>query len=190
MVYLNRIYTKSGDAGETSLGDGHRVPKTDLRIRAYGGVDELNSVLGLAAACGQESNLAAILFRIQNDLFDVGADLCVPETDRPPAYTPLRVTESQVNQLEQWIDAANEKLAPLTSFILPGGSVAAAYLHLARTVCRRVEIGVLELSAREPINPQIAIYLNRLSDLLFVFARAANDDGRKDVLWVPGANRA
>ncbi len=189
MVYLNRIYTKSGDGGETSLGDGRRVPKTDLRIRAYGGVDELNAVLGLTVASRPSDDLARTLTHIQNDLFDVGADLCVPESDEPPAHSPLRVTKAQVEQLEHWIDAANEQLSPLTSFILPGGSVVAAHLHHARTVCRRVEIGVLELTAQERVNPQVAIYLNRLSDLLFVLARAANDNGRGDVLWVPGANR-
>lgn len=189
MVYLNRIYTRTGDAGETSLGDGRRVSKTDLRIAAYGGVDELNSVLGLTLAAGLEADLAAMVRRIQNDLFDLGADLCVPESDPAPAHPPLRVTAPQVDQLERWIDAANERLQPLTSFILPGGTPAAAHLHHARTVCRRVEIGVLELAARDRLNPQVAIYLNRLSDLLFVFARVANDNGRADILWVPGANR-
>jgi cob(I)alamin adenosyltransferase len=189
MVYLNRIYTKSGDGGETSLGDGYRVPKTDSRIRAYGGVDELNAVLGLVLAFRPTDDLARTLAHIQNDLFDVGADLCVPESDDPPSRTPLRVTETQVEQLEQWIDAVNERLSPLTSFILPGGSTIAAHLHLARTVCRRVEIGVLELAAHKQINPQVTIYLNRLSDLLFVLARAANDNGQADVLWIPGANR-
>ena len=189
MVYLNRIYTKSGDGGETSLGDGRRVPKTDLRIRGYGGVDELNSVLGLALSSRPTDDLARTLSHIQNDLFDVGADLCVPESDEPPAYTPLRVTQSQVEQLERWIDAATERLSPLNSFILPGGSTVAAHLHHARTVCRRVEIGVLELAAHERVSPQVAIYLNRLSDLLFVLARVANDNGKADVLWVPGANR-
>ena len=189
MVYLNRIYTKTGDGGDTSLGDGRRVPKTDLRIAAYGGVDELNAVLGVTLAAGLPPELAAIVLRIQNDLFDVGADLCVPESEPPPARPPLRITASQVEQLEHWIDAANERLQPLTSFILPGGSPAAAHLHHARTVCRRVEIGVVELAARDRINPQVVIYLNRLSDLLFVAARVANNDGRNDVLWIPGANR-
>ena len=189
MVYLNRIYTKTGDGGDTSLGDGRRVPKTDLRIGAYGGVDELNAVLGVTLAAGLPPDLAAIVLRIQNDLFDVGADLCVPESEVPPAHPPLRITVSQVEQLERWIDAANERLQPLTSFILPSGSAAAAHLHHARTVCRRVEIGVVELAARDRINPRVVIYLNRLSDLLFVLARVANNDGRNDVLWIPGANR-
>ena len=191
MVYLNRIYTKTGDTGETSLGDGRRVPKTDSRIVAYGAVDELNSTLGCVIA-EQDRDVVAcadILTRIQNDLFDVGADLCVPESNEPPAYAPLRVTADQVAQLEHWIDAANERLESLKSFILPGGSATAARLHVARTVCRRSEIEVLRLSANERINPQVVIYLNRLSDLLFVLARCANDDGKNDVLWVPGANR-
>lgn len=189
MVYLNRIYTKSGDQGETSLGDGRRVPKTHPRIAAYGGVDELNSVLGVAIAAGLAAPLAAQLTHIQNDLFDLGADLCVPESDTPPEFPPLRMTPAQVAQLERWIDAATEQLEPLTSFILPGGSAAAAHLHLARTVCRRVEIGVLELAGRERVNTQAVIYLNRLSDLLFVLARLANDGGRADVLWTPGKHR-
>jgi cob(I)alamin adenosyltransferase len=189
MVYLNRIYTKTGDSGETSLGDGRRVSKTDPRIVAYGTVDELNSTLGCALASEQNSHLSDILIRIQNDLFDVGADLCIPETDKPPEYVPLRVTSNQVTQLEHWIDATNENLKPLTSFILPGGTVLAARLHLARTVCRRAEIEVLRLSAIERINSQVVIYLNRLSDLLFVLARAANQNGQLDILWVPGANR-
>ena len=130
-----------------------------------------------------------MLTSIQNDLFDVGADLCVPETDTPPAYTPLRVTPQQVAQLERWIDSSNEKLQPLSSFILPAGSIASANLHVARTVCRRTEIEVLRLAHVERINPQVQIYLNRLSDLLFVLARCANHDGKSDVLWIPGANR-
>lgn len=192
MVYLNRIYTRTGDDGTTSLGDGSRVSKTDVRIAGYGGVDELNAILGivLAAAADLPNDLVPILLRIQNDLFDVGADLCVPESTVPAEHPPLRVTAGQVEHLERWIDGANEHLQPLTSFVLPGGSLAAAHLHHARTVCRRVEIGVLELAERDPVNPQVAIYLNRLSDLLFVFARVANDNGASDVLWVPGANRS
>ena len=189
MVYLNSIYTKTGDQGQTSLGDGRRVAKTDQRIVAYGTVDELNSVLGCVLSLGPSADIAPILTQIQNDLFDVGADLCVPESDQPLAYAPLRVTEDQVGQLERWIDAANTRLQPLNSFILPGGSAVAAQLHVARTVCRRSEIEVLRLKEMEWINPQIVIYLNRLSDLLFVFARCANNDGKDDVLWVPGAHR-
>jgi cob(I)alamin adenosyltransferase len=186
MVYLHRIYTKTGDAGETSLGDGRRVPKTDRRIVAYGGVDELNSVLGVVAAAGLDEPYAERLRTIQNDLFDMGADLCVPEADPPPPTPPLRLSPDHVVRLERWIDAETERLPPLASFVLPGGTTSAAALHWARAVCRRVEIGVLELAAREPVNPQVAIYLNRLSDLLFVWARVANDLGRNDVLWVPG----
>jgi cob(I)alamin adenosyltransferase len=186
MVYLNRIYTKSGDSGETSLGDGSRVPKTHPRITAYGGVDELNSLLGVALTVEMPKQLAERLGRIQNDLFDVGADLCVPETEPPPERPPLRVTESQVARLEQWIDDVNEHLQPLESFILPGGSPAAAHLHHARTVCRRVEAGVVALANTEPVNPQVVIYLNRLSDLLFVLARDCNRQGADDRLWEPG----
>lgn len=193
MVHLNRIYTKSGDAGETSLGTGERVPKTDLRIIAYGGTDELNSLIGLAISAGLDDETSNRLRAIQNDLFDLGADLCVPETDSTEladaAPEPLRMTAGHVSTLEGWIDDVNERLEPLTSFILPGGTPAAAHLHLARSVCRRVEIDVLRLTEREPVNAQVVIYLNRLSDLLFVLARAANDDGRSDVLWVPGQNR-
>ncbi|GAB4140125.1 MAG: cob(I)yrinic acid a,c-diamide adenosyltransferase [Planctomycetaceae bacterium] len=194
MVHLNRIYTKSGDAGQTSLGTGTRVPKTSARIAAYGAVDELNSLLGVAIANGLDNETSMRLRTIQNDLFDLGADLCVPETDQteetssttPP---PLRVTVEQVDTLESWIDNVNEKLEPLSSFILPGGTIASAQLHLARAVCRRVEIAVLRLVEEEPINSQVAIYLNRLSDLLFVLARAANENGQSDILWVPGKHR-
>jgi len=189
MVYLNCIYTKTGDTGETSLGDGRRVLKTNTRIVAYGTVDELNSSLGSALSVGQSADITSMLTLIQNDLFDVGADLCIPESETPPPYTPLRVTSDQVTQLEHWIDTANARLEPLKSFILPGGTAASAHLHVARTICRRTEIEVLRLMEIESINPQVLIYLNRLSDLLFVLARCANDDGKLDVLWVPGANR-
>lgn len=189
MVYLHRIYTKTGDAGETSLGDGRRVPKTDQRIVAYGGVDELNSLLGVVRAAGVPQPYDDRLKIIQNDLFDLGADLCVPESEAPPAAPPLRMTAGQAERLEQWIDAETDRLTPLTSFVLPGGTAIAAHLHLARAVCRRVEIGVLELAEKETINSQVVIYLNRLSDLLFVWARVANDTGNGDVLWVPGKSR-
>ena len=188
MVYLSRIYTKTGDAGQTSLGDGRRVPKTDHRIAAYGGVDELNSVIGVAIASGLPEPISSQLRHVQNDLFDVGADLCVPESTE--SNSPLRVVESQVTTLEHWIDEATERLEPLKSFILPGGTSGAAYLHLAHTVCRRVEIGVLRLGEAESINSQVVIYLNRLSDLLFVWARLCNDGGKTDVLWVPGKFRS
>ena len=196
MVYLSRIYTRTGDDGTTGLGDGTRVPKTHLRIRAYGGVDELNAVLGVALAADLPTEIAGWLSEVQNDLFDVGADLCVPESNAADtesaarASPPLRVSADQVARLERWIDAANARLQPLRSFILPGGTPAAAHLHHARTVCRRVEIGVLELAAAEVLNPQIAVYLNRLSDLLFVLARLSNDEGRGDVLWQPGRGRS
>lgn len=190
VVYLNRIYTRTGDTGETSLGDGSRVPKTAARIRAYGAVDELNAVLGIAAAHELPGAMSEWIAQIQNDLFDVGADLCIPESDVPPEYPPLRVMAAQVEKLEQWIDTVNESLTPLTSFVLPGGSVASAHLHQGRTVCRRAEIQVLELIEVEHVNPQVVIYLNRLSDLLFVLSRQANDDGRRDVLWVPGGKKA
>jgi cob(I)alamin adenosyltransferase len=194
MVYLNRIYTRTGDDGTTGLGNGSRVPKTHPRIVAYGGVDELNAQLGVALCEELPPRIAEQLTRIQNDLFDLGADLCVPHVEPganedPPAKPPLRVTEAQVLRLEGWIDEANERLTPLSSFVLPGGTPAAARLHVARTVCRRVEIEVLQLAEFEEINPQAHVFLNRLSDLLFVLARVANADGTQDKLWVPGANR-
>jgi cob(I)alamin adenosyltransferase len=189
MVYLNRIYTRTGDDGTTALGDATRVPKSHPRIAAYGGVDELNSVLGVALAAGLPGWIADHLTQIQNDLFDLGADLCVPEAGSNPEKPPLRATAAQTERLERWIDAANERLQPLTSFVLPGGSPAAAHLHHARTVCRRVEIDVVQLGEYEPINPQVPMYLNRLSDLMFVLARVCNDDGTRDVLWSPGRFR-
>lgn len=189
MVYLNRIYTKGGDTGETSLGDLSRVPKTHPRINSFGTVDELNSVLGIARTTQLPSELDVWLERIQNDLFDLGADLCVPETPNPE-YPPLRITAEQTARLEGWIDQINDGLKPLTSFILPGGSPASAWLHLARTVCRRAEIAVWQLIGEQhPINDEVPKYLNRLSDLLFVLARHCNDQGRQDVLWIPGKNR-
>jgi cob(I)alamin adenosyltransferase len=189
MVYLNRIYTRTGDDGTTGLGDGTRVPKTHPRIVAYGGVDELNSVLGVALCADLPDWIAERLRAIQNDLFDVGADLCVPEAAQDPAAAPLRATASQTERLENWIDEANERLKPLASFILPGGTPAAAHLHHARTVCRRVEIEVLKLAEFESINSQVVMYLNRLSDLLFVLARVCNDDGTCDILWEPGGGQ-
>ncbi|MCE9566637.1 MAG: cob(I)yrinic acid a,c-diamide adenosyltransferase [Planctomycetes bacterium] len=189
MVFLSRIYTKSGDAGDTGLGDGSRVPKDHARVEAYGQVDELNAVLGLVVANCPTCPEAAFLRSIQNDLFDVGADLCVPPFEGEEPGKSLRVTASQAERLEKAIDLAIEKLEPLRSFILPGGTSAAAWLHLARTVCRRAERAVVTLMHIETVNSQALIYLNRLSDYLFVLARVANDDGRGDVLWVPGASR-
>jgi cob(I)alamin adenosyltransferase len=187
MVYLSRIYTRSGDQGETSLGDGSRVSKDHARVAAYGSVDELNAVLGLLLAQGLTTSnmaeLATLVREIQNDLFDVGADLCVPETTQPAG---LRIRAEQAARLEQVIDIYNARLQPLTSFVLPGGTPTAAWCHLARTVCRRAERQVVTLCRQEKINPQIVIYLNRLSDLLFVLARVCNNDGKHDILWVPG----
>jgi cob(I)alamin adenosyltransferase len=190
MVVLNRIYTKTGDDGETALGNGSRVAKHSLRVSAYGTVDETNATLGLARlhATGEMDRLLAM---IQNDLFDLGADLCRPdmERDSKAPYPILRMTEAQVLRLEGEIDTMNAKLSPLRSFILPGGSALSAYLHLCRTVARRAERLVVELATMESVNPAAVKYLNRLSDWFFVAARIANDDGRADVLWVPGANR-
>lgn len=189
MVYLSKIYTKTGDAGETGLGTGDRVPKDHARVTAYGSVDELNSVLGLLLAQAPGYSESALLTRIQNDLFDLGADLCVPAGPNEPAGQSLRVTPDQVAHLEAAIDRLNEPLQPLTSFVLPGGAAVAAWCHLARTVCRRAERDVVTLLRTEAVNPEALKYLNRLSDLLFVMARAANAGGAGDVLWVPGANR-
>lgn len=189
MVYLHRIYTRTGDSGETYLGDQSRVPKTHPRIIAYGGVDELNSVIGVALTAKLPEAIRTWLQQIQNDLFDVGADLCVPESEPPGDHPPLRITAGQVSNLEHWIDEINEGLQPLQSFVLPGGTPASAHLHHARTVCRRVEIGVIQLSSIEPVNRQLIAYLNRLSDLLFVMARACNGNGQNDILWVPGKSR-
>ena len=189
MVYLSRIYTKTGDRGDTALGDGQRVVKDHPRVEAYGQVDELNAVLGLVAAYCPDAPEAALLRSVQNDLFDVGADLCVPQPEGEQPGPGLRVTAAQAERLERVIDRLNEGLDPLRSFVLPGGTPAAAWLHLARTVCRRAERAVVTLTHAEPVNPQVVVYLNRLSDFLFVLARVANDNGKADVLWVPGANR-
>ena len=187
MVTLNRIYTKTGDKGETALGDGSRLPKGALRICAYGTVDETNSVIGIARL-HSEGEMDAMLARIQNDLFDLGADLCVPEDGRR-AEGRLRIAPAQVERLEREIDAMNATLSPLSSFVLPGGTALAAHLHLARTVARRAERLIAELAAKEAINPAALMYINRLSDHLFVMARAANNNGMGDVLWIPGKNR-
>ncbi len=189
MVYLSRIYTKSGDGGDTGLGDGTRVPKDHPRVIAFGEVDEVNAVLGLLVAACPEFSELPLVRSIQNDLFDVGGDLCIPITEGEKPDSSLRITVGQVERLEKAIDRLNEPLSPLRSFILPGGSLAAGWLHLARTVCRRAERAVVTLAKLESINSQAAIYLNRLSDLFFVMARAANDNGAGDVLWVPGKSR-
>ena len=190
MVVLNKIYTKTGDKGETALGNGARVAKHSLRVTAYGTTDEVNATVGLARihAAG---DVDAALSRIQNDLFDIGADLCRPdmEKDADAEYPPLRVTDDQVARLEAEIDVMNEVLEPLRSFILPGGSALAAHLHLCRTVSRRAERLTVELAGEESVNPAAVKYLNRLSDWFFVASRMANDNGKDDVLWVPGANR-
>lgn len=189
MVTLNRIYTKTGDDGLTGLGDGSRVAKDHARIEAMGEVDELNCALGLLLAQHDDVPSRELLRSIQNDLFDVGADLCVPLTDTEPAGSKLRITAPMAARLEIAIDCCNERLQPLTSFILPGGTEAAAHLHHARAVCRRAERRVVTLMNHEKTNPQVVIYLNRLSDLLFVLARIANNDGRNDVLWTPGQSQ-
>lgn len=188
MVKLTKIYTRGGDAGETSLTDGGRRKKYDLRIAAYGTVDEANAAVGLARlhTSGAEDDM---LRRIQNDLFDLGADLSTPGEDFAADGQSLRVTDGQVERLEHEIDAMNTDLAPLTSFVLPGGSPAASYLHLARTVIRRAERLIVEAAETEPINPAAVRYANRLSDHLFVMSRFLNDKGAGDVLWVPGGNR-
>jgi cob(I)alamin adenosyltransferase len=189
MVYLSRIYTKTGDQGETGLGDGTRVPKDHARVAAYGSIDELNSVLGLLLQHLEGTPVADLVRSIQNDLFDAGADLCVPASPDEPPGKSLRIQADQPERLERAIDSFNERLEPLRSFILPGGTPAAAWCHLARTVCRRAEREVVTLMRQESVNAQVLVYLNRLSDLLFVLARACNDDGKADVLWVPGKNR-
>jgi cob(I)alamin adenosyltransferase len=187
MVHLTRIYTRGGDGGETSLGDGSRAAKHSLRVDAYGTVDEANAAIGVARL-HVDADADAMLCRIQNDLFDLGADLCTPEGGRRGARA-LRILAAQVERLEREIDAMNAELRPLDSFILPGGTAAAACLHLARTVTRRAERLVGALAVAEPINPDALRYLNRLSDHLFVLGRRLNGNGADDVLWVPGANR-
>jgi cob(I)alamin adenosyltransferase len=187
MVRLTRIYTRGGDGGETSLGDGSRIKKQDLRVAAFGTVDEANAAIGLARLSA-EGEVDAMLARIQNDLFDLGADLSTPEGGKRGAAA-LRIQASQVARLEQEIDKVNAGLKPLDSFILPGGTPCAAHLHLARTVVRRAERLVAELGVEEKINREALKYLNRLSDHLFVLSRHVNENGAKDVLWQPGANR-
>ena len=188
MVVLNRIYTRTGDGGDTALSVGSRVPKHDARVEAYGTVDELNATLGLARLHAQ-GDMAAQIAVIQNELFDLGADVATPGEDFAPSEMVLRIVPAQVEWLEQAIDALNEALEPLNSFILPGGSEAAARTHIARAGTRRAERSMVALAAEEPVNPAALAYINRLSDYLFVLARHQNSDGREDVRWRPGANR-
>jgi cob(I)alamin adenosyltransferase len=193
MVVLNRIYTKTGDAGTTALGSGERVPKTSVRIAAYGTVDETNAQIGMVRVhlAGADVAVDEMLGRIQNDLFDLGADLCVPDRGEKLPYEPLRMSDAQVKRLEDEIDQMNAVLQPLKSFILPGGTPAAAALHVARTVSRRAERIMVELASlpNEPVSSAALKYINRLSDFLFVAGRYVNDHGKADVLWVPGKNR-
>jgi cob(I)alamin adenosyltransferase len=194
MVRLNKIYTRTGDDGTTGLGSGERRRKDDLRVEAYGTVDEANAALGLARLAAADdpeivATLDAMLSAIQNDLFDLGADLCTPPSDTPPAYEPLRIVQDQVDRLEREIDQLNADLAPLRSFVLPGGTPAAAALHLARTIARRAERLMVALAAEEPVGAPALKYVNRLSDFLFVASRYVNHRAAGDVLWVPGKNR-
>ncbi len=193
MVVLNKIYTRTGDDGTTALGTGERVRKDGLRVSAYGTVDEANAAIGLAVLALTEDNgtLRDMLLRIQNDLFDLGADLCVPDRGEELPYEPLRISSGQVDRLEAEIDELNQELEPLKSFVLPGGSAAAAALHQARTIVRRAERMIVELAAEadEPVSDPAMKFVNRLSDFLFVAARYANDKGKSDVLWVPGSNQ-
>lgn len=193
MVVLNKIYTRTGDDGTTALGSGERVRKDSLRVAAYGTVDETNAAIGMARV-QMDAGVPVVaekLARIQNDLFDLGADLCLPDHGKPLPYEPLRMTATQVDRLEAEIDELNSELQPLRSFVLPGGTPAAAALHVARTVCRRAERLIVELAAHpdEPVSDAVLKYVNRLSDFLFVASRYVNDRGRSDVLWVPGQNR-
>ncbi len=189
MVVLSKIYTRTGDQGETGLGNGDRVPKFSLRVASYGTVDETNATVGMARL--HAGDMDGALARISNDLFDLGADLCTPdmENDASAPYPRLRMIAQQVDRLEREIDRMNENLTALRSFVLPGGTPLAAHLHVCRTVCRRAERLVVELAAVEAVNPEAVKYLNRLSDWFFVAGRIANDDGKRDVLWVPGLTR-
>ncbi|MDC8755418.1 cob(I)yrinic acid a,c-diamide adenosyltransferase [Erythrobacter sp. sf7] len=191
MVKLNRIYTRTGDDGTTGLVDGSRCPKFSARINAMGQVDEANSAIGLAVCAITEDGDRALLTRVQNDLFDLGADLATPaaDDDFTPSEMVLRIVPAQAEWLEAQIDALNDRLEPLTSFVLPGGTEAAARIHVARATTRAAERAMVALAGETPVNPAALAYINRLSDLLFVLARVANDDGRTDVKWVPGQNR-
>lgn len=191
MVILNKIYTRTGDDGTTALGTSERVPKYALRVAAYGTTDETNAAIGVARLhVTDEPAVDAMLARVQNDLFDLGADLCVPDRGTRPGYQPP-ITDAHIKRLEDEIDAMNAELMPLRSFVLPGGTAAAAHLHVARTVCRRAERLIVELAAapNEPVSASAVTYINRLSDFLFVASRYVNDRGKRDVLWVPGQNR-
>ena len=191
MVVLTKIYTKTGDDGTTALGSGERVPKTAARIEAYGTVDETNAAIGMARLMlgPDQLDVAAMLARVQNDLFDLGADLCVPDRGEPLPYTPLRIKDAQAERLEREIDAMNSEMAPLASFVLPGGSNAGAALHLARTICRRAERHIVRLKLEgEPVSDAACRYINRLSDHLFVASRYVNGKGKDDLLWQPGQN--
>jgi len=193
MVRLNKIYTRTGDDGSTGLGSGERRLKCDPRVEAYGTVDEANAAIGLARlhTAGADPEIDAMLGRVQNDLFDLGADLAVPDTGKPLGYEPLRIVPAQTVRVESEIDGLNARLSPLKSFVLPGGSPAAAALHLARTVARRAERLIVGLAQNpaERVNPEALRYINRVSDFLFVAGRVLNDNGNSDVLWVPGENR-
>lgn len=192
MVILNKIYTKTGDDGSTGLGNGERRKKYDLRVSSYGTVDETNSCIGLARLHTKDmQDMDDALARIQNDLFDLGADLATPDDGTPLEYEPLRITQGQVERIESEIDTLNSRLEPLRSFVLPGGTPLSANLHLARTVARRAERLIVELAQdkNENVSKAASLYMNRISDYLFVAARAANDFGKADVLWVPGQNR-
>ncbi len=191
MVVLTKIYTKTGDGGTTALGSGERVSKADARIEAYGAVDETNAAIGVArlTLVQDQQDVAAMLARIQNDLFDLGADLCVPDRGEPQARAPLRIADAQTARLEREIDAMNAEMKPLASFVLPGGSKAGAALHLARTICRRAERRIVQLKLEgEPVSDAACRYINRLSDHLFVASRYVNGKGKDDLLWQPGQN--
>jgi cob(I)alamin adenosyltransferase len=191
MVKLNKIYTRTGDDGTTGLGNGERRSKADLRVEAYGTVDEANAAIGIAIlSLGDASGMRTDLLAIQNDLFDLGADLATPDDGKDLGYEPLRITQLQVDRLERLIDRYNGNLEPLNSFVLPGGSAAAAHLHLARTITRRAERAMVELANREKVSRESIRYVNRLSDFLFVASRVANGNGKDDVLWIPGKNRS
>ena len=190
MIVLNKIYTKKGDDGKTELGDGNRIEKFSTRVEAYGTVDEVNSVIGTVTCLSINTELKTALERIQNDLFDLGADLCLPESENETlAYEPLRVRKEQVSRLESEIDAMNKSIEPIKSFVLPGGTEIAANFHLCRTICRRAERRVVKLMETETINLEALIYLNRLSDWFFVAARKSNNNGKGDILWKPANNQ-